>query len=77
MMATVLRCDCGTPWSKCVYTVQRSGRHRWIYYRCTVCLREWTIQEDVDDLADTVTSSEVLEVHRLAEAGDLAELFRP
>ncbi len=76
MMATVLRCDCGTPWSECVYTVQRSGVHRWLYYRCPTCLREWTIQEDVPDKADPVTSGEVLEVHRLAEGGDLSELFR-
>jgi len=74
-MARMLKCDCGVPWSKCVYTVQRSHGHRWTYYRCPVCLREWTVQEDVDDLDDPVTSDEVLEVHRLAEAGNLAELF--
>lgn len=67
MMATVLRCDCGLPWSKCVVTVQRSGRHRWSYYRCPTCLREWTIQEDVADPTDPVSSDEVIEVHHQLE----------
>jgi len=62
-----------------VYGVQRSGRHRWLYYRCPTCLREWTVQEDVADLHDPVTSEEVLEVHRLFERDEAEpwlELFR-
>jgi hypothetical protein len=66
----VLRCDCGQPWSKCVYVVQRSGARRWLYYRCIECRREWTVQEDVADLADPVSTDEVLEVHRLLDYED-------
>jgi len=53
------RCDCGRPWSECVYAVQRSGAHRWLYYRCQGCFREWTVQEDVADLGEPVSTDEV------------------
>jgi len=73
----ILRCDCGRPWSECVYIVQRSGIHRWLYYRCQHCSREWTVQEDVADLETPVSSDEVLEVHRLLDVeADLVQLFK-
>jgi hypothetical protein len=76
-MRTILRCECGQPLSKCIYVVERRHANRWIHYRCIECSREWSIREDVDDLADPVSSSEVLEVRRLVESSDLPELFRP
>ena len=73
-----LTCDCGRPWSACVYVIQRSGIHRWIHYRCQACAREWTVQEDVADLEEPVSSDEVLEVHKqLMDQGALVDLFRP
>ena len=70
-MAQHLKCECGRSWSECVYVVQRSGLNRYIFYRCQACSREWEVVETVDDLADPVTSSEILEVHRLLAATDL------
>ena len=66
-----LKCECGRKWSECVYVVQRSGLNHYIFYRCQGCSREWEVVETVDDLADPVSSDEVLEVHRLLTATDL------
>lgn len=74
----VQRCDCGRPWSECIYVVQRSGTLRLVHYRCQHCSREWTVREDgLIDKADPVSSDEVIEVHRLLAADELAGLFRP
>lgn len=77
----VLHCECGQPWSQCVYVVQRAGTHRYVHYRCTRCSREWSLREpDGADRLEPVSTDEVGEVARLLEgkAGDdaLAELFR-
>jgi hypothetical protein len=73
----IQRCDCGRPWSECVYVVWRSGIHRWLFYRCQHCSREWEVQEDVVDLEAPVSSDEVLEVRRLLDAEEeLAGLFK-
>jgi DNA-directed RNA polymerase subunit RPC12/RpoP len=64
------QCECGRPLTDVIHLVQRSKDHRYTWYRCTQCNREWEVVETVDDLADPVSSSEVLEVHRLLE-GDL------
>jgi hypothetical protein len=64
-------CECGRLLTDVIHLVQRSGDHRYTWYRCTQCSREWEVVETVDDLADPVSSSEVLEVHRLLAATDL------
>ena len=70
-MAQILRCECGRGWDQCIHLIQRSGDTRFTWYRCQGCNREWEVVETVDDLADPVSSDEVLEVHRLLTATDL------
>jgi hypothetical protein len=74
----VSRCECGRPWSQCIYVVQRSGTLRLIHYRCTACSREWTVREEGGtDLAEPVSTDEVIRVHELLVDDDaLAELFK-
>ena len=38
-----------------------------MFYQCQDCGREWTEGVAVEDLADVVTSDEIIEVHRLLE----------
>jgi hypothetical protein len=73
----VQRCECGRPWSKCIFVVQRTSRLRLIHYRCTECSREWTVREEGIDPADPVSIDEVLDVHNLLKNDRvIAELFR-
>jgi hypothetical protein len=70
-MASEPKCECGRLQSECLYAVQRSSLTRWSHYRCPTCLREWTIPEVVEDLADPVTSDEVIQVHEALAKPDL------
>ena len=45
------------------FVIHRIREHRWIYSTCQSCGREWTVDEPVVDLADTVTADEIIEVH--------------
>lgn len=70
----VRRCECGRPWSQCVYVVQRTSHLRLSHYRCTACSREWTVRED---LAEPVSIDEVLDVHLLLKDDKtFSELFK-
>jgi len=60
-MPAELKCKCG---QLCAPLIFRSGLNHHLYYRCT-CGQEWSLTETVDSLSDPVSSSEVLEVHRL------------
>lgn len=66
-MAKVKRCECGRPWSDCIYVVQRTTDRRYLYYRCIGCYREWTVTELVDPV---VSTEEIIEVHELLK-GDI------
>lgn len=78
MPAKIARCECGRPWSKCIYVVQRTSKLRLLHYRCTECSREWTVREDSLDLGEPVSIDEVLDVHRLlADDVAISELFQP
>ena len=46
-------------------SVYRSRGHRYTFFSCLECGTEWEEQETVEDLAGTVTSNEIIEVHRL------------
>jgi hypothetical protein len=60
------RCQCGRLWKDCVWTVQRTSRVKFTYYRCQNCSTEWTVREDLEvDTADPITSEEVLAIHLL------------
>ena len=55
---------------KCVHraptvSVYRSRGHRYTFFSCLECGAEWQEQETVEDLADTVSANEIIEVHRL------------
>jgi len=45
----------------------RSGKHRWTFYSCQDCGSEWETEEVVEDLNETVSANEIIEVHRLLE----------
>lgn len=71
------QCECGRPWSKCVYVVQRTSKLRLLHYRCPDCRLEWTVREDSADLAELVSIDEILDVHKLLEDDKvIAELFK-
>lgn len=71
------RCECGRPWSKCVYVTQRTSELRLIHYRCTECSREWTVRDDSPDPLEPVSLDEVLEVHELLKKDrTITELFK-
>ena len=70
-MAQILKCECGRAWAECVFLIQRSNDHRYTWYRCQACNREWEVVETVEDLADPVTSAEIIEVHKLLADADL------
>jgi hypothetical protein len=70
-------CECGRPWSQCIYVVQRSGSLRLIHYRCQGCQLKWTVREEGIDPAEPVSIDEVLDVHRLlADDSAIAGLFK-
>lgn len=71
-MASRLRCD----HKRVESVVHREGLNRHVYKRCPDCGSEWTETETVSDLADPVTSSEVISVHEaLADLKTLEELL--
>lgn len=70
------RCECGRPWTDCVWTMQRTQQTRISYYRCQTCSREWIVVEGAQDLSYQVSLEEIAEVHRQMARSDitLAEL---
>lgn len=67
-----LLCECGRPQSDASFVVQRGSLTRWTYYHCA-CGREWTVPEVAEDLAEPVSSDEVLRVHELLEGNPTVE----
>lgn len=57
------RCECGASPEAVVHVVQRSSALRLTHYRCTSCSREWTVEEQAPDVAEPVSSDEVLDAH--------------
>ena len=61
------RVDCQHKLGRVDIRVYRSGKHRWTFYSCQDCGDEWETEEVVEDLSDTVSANEIIEVHRLLE----------
>lgn len=64
-MAAEQRCKCGELISPLTF---RTGLNHYLYYRCQKCSEEWSLTETVDSLGDPISSSEVLEVHRILKS---------
>ena len=76
-MSAASLCECGRPWSQCIYVVQRTSKLRLLHYRCPECSLEWTVREDGPDLAEPVSADETVTVHELlADDKAIAELFK-
>jgi len=59
-----------------VFDVYRSGLRHDIQSTCQQCGRQWIVTEAVEDLAETVTSTEQIELHKqLAGNKTLQELI--
>lgn len=51
------------------FVIYRALGHRDIQSTCQDCGMEWTVTEEVEDLADTITANEIIEVHEQLETG--------
>jgi hypothetical protein len=51
------------------FVIHRIGERRHVYSQCLSCGQEWTSTEEVNDLAEPVSSSETIAVHELLDSG--------
>jgi hypothetical protein len=50
------------------FLIYRIGERRRVYSTCQNCGSEWTVEDAVEDLAEPISSSEVIDVHELLKA---------
>jgi hypothetical protein len=57
------------------FVVYRIGTNRWIDSTCMDCGTQWQTSEVVEDLAEPISSNELIEVHEQLDSQALADLF--